>query len=626
MTEERRRRRLASSRIMESPGRLRAASPVEDLLGVLVAHECTVDTLCRYLRACRLYDALALLKDEEALEITRHPDADGAAASVALGRALRLCCEARGIPGPSYAWFYENQELPGQTSGELVVPHFGLEQEGTYHCAVSQRGRVPCTLHSREVEATVAPVPPRIVLQPERTVFKLCSTEAALECRAEGHPRPCYQWFRDNTVLDGCTSAVLKIPFVSDRDEGEYKCLVRNVAGDVYSEKCILKTYKPCPPIPGQKDLPDVPKVSVKVALLIGNRSYAHQPLRTPWQDVKTLAQILRTKGFMVIALKDLTLVEMRGALRLFCSLLRKAAYGVFYFAGHGFERSHKYMMPVDATEHRCGSCLSEKEVAHCAQQRQPHLVMLVPDMCLSRVKLTDRHAEPEDFEFSGDKNLLIACATTSGHKAFDGEANGEYVTYLKQCLPWDMPIHDVLRYVCSVMPGKQSPLNISNLAGSHVLSVPAEGDPEVEAEYRRVTGAGTPLCVHFPAAAVRSAVTCHPLDECFHNALELVFHDVDVARWDVRCELLSFKELDIEHVEGAPFHITVIHNLQKAKLYSKSELSLRVTVNLFERKSNTCVGNTILDLGYPLITSANLWLEAPTCVCRKCEKRRGAK
>ena len=66
-----------------------------------------------------------------------------------------------------------------------------------------------------------------------------------------------------------------------------------------------------------------------KVALLIGNDVYCNlSNLKSPRNDVVTIAQILKEIGFKVITLHNLTLHEMRGALKIFCSLVPEGGYG----------------------------------------------------------------------------------------------------------------------------------------------------------------------------------------------------------------------------------------------------------------------------------------------------------
>jgi hypothetical protein len=66
-----------------------------------------------------------------------------------------------------------------------------------------------------------------------------------------------------------------------------------------------------------------------KVALLIGNDKYTElSDLNTPSNDVATIAAILKDIGFKVLALHNLTLNEMRNAVREFCQLLPEGGYG----------------------------------------------------------------------------------------------------------------------------------------------------------------------------------------------------------------------------------------------------------------------------------------------------------
>jgi uncharacterized caspase-like protein len=68
------------------------------------------------------------------------------------------------------------------------------------------------------------------------------------------------------------------------------------------------------------------------VALLIGNDTYTDlSDLNTPSNDVATIASILNDIGFKVIALHNLTLSEMRNAVREFCQLLPQKGYGRIY-------------------------------------------------------------------------------------------------------------------------------------------------------------------------------------------------------------------------------------------------------------------------------------------------------
>lgn len=71
--------------------------------------------------------------------------------------------------------------------------------------------------------------------------------------------------------------------------------------------------------------------VTGKVALLIANEQYSVREfdnLYTPCNDVQALSEVLTTLGFKVIALHNLTKIEMKNALQTFSDLLEKGSYG----------------------------------------------------------------------------------------------------------------------------------------------------------------------------------------------------------------------------------------------------------------------------------------------------------
>ncbi|EDO37454.1 predicted protein [Nematostella vectensis] len=125
-----------------------------------------------------------------------------------------------------------------------------------------------------------------------------------------------------------------------------------------------------------------------KVALLIGNKDYKMaQHLNTlfhPLNDVCDLAGVLRSIGFKVVSLVNLTLKEMEFALDEFYKLLVKGTYALFYFAGHGFEiNGQGYLMPIDATErYHPQENLPAWKVLETMQNSEAKLNIIVLDCC----------------------------------------------------------------------------------------------------------------------------------------------------------------------------------------------------------------------------------------------------
>lgn len=53
---------------------------------------------------------------------------------------------------------------------------------------------------------------PVVIQQQPPTFLEIKENEDfIIKCMAHGHPKPCYQWFRDNTMLEGETSNVLHV-------------------------------------------------------------------------------------------------------------------------------------------------------------------------------------------------------------------------------------------------------------------------------------------------------------------------------------------------------------------------------------------------------------------------------
>ncbi|MGO4716581.1 caspase family protein [Bradyrhizobium sp. 2TAF24] len=89
-----------------------------------------------------------------------------------------------------------------------------------------------------------------------------------------------------------------------------------------------------------------------RVALVIGMSKYSHvEQLANPENDANAVAGLLRKAGFDTVdARRDLTIAEMRRAVREFAETARDADIAVIYYAGHGIEvDGANYLIPIDA-------------------------------------------------------------------------------------------------------------------------------------------------------------------------------------------------------------------------------------------------------------------------------------
>ena len=86
-----------------------------------------------------------------------------------------------------------------------------------------------------------------------------------------------------------------------------------------------------------------------RIALVIGNASYARMPLQNPVRDSRLIATALGDLGFQVRHLENAKLADMLEAMRLFLLQASGSQVRVVYFAGHGTQfKGKNYLVPVD--------------------------------------------------------------------------------------------------------------------------------------------------------------------------------------------------------------------------------------------------------------------------------------
>src|ERR1041385_8241057 len=87
-----------------------------------------------------------------------------------------------------------------------------------------------------------------------------------------------------------------------------------------------------------------------RVALVIGNSSYAEAPLKNPVNDARAVAKALREQGFDVILKENAGKQSLESSVADFGEKLNEGATGLFYYAGHGMQvNGRNYLIPVDA-------------------------------------------------------------------------------------------------------------------------------------------------------------------------------------------------------------------------------------------------------------------------------------
>jgi uncharacterized caspase-like protein len=232
-----------------------------------------------------------------------------------------------------------------------------------------------------------------------------------------------------------------------------------------------------------------------RVALVIGNSDYKNVPrLTNPANDATLVAAMFNKAGFdSVVTKTDLSVAEMRKALREFGSKTRDADVAVIYYAGHGIElEGNNYLIPTDATLETDTDVLDEtlpldRVLFAIEPARQLRLVIL--DACRDNpfAKTMKRTVASRGIGRGLAKvepnspNTMIAFAAKAGSTASDGDSkNSPFATALVSHLPkpgldlrkaFGFIRDDVLKDTSY----KQEPYTYGSLGGDDVPLVPAK-------------------------------------------------------------------------------------------------------------------------------------------------------
>ncbi|XP_023143566.2 mucosa-associated lymphoid tissue lymphoma translocation protein 1 [Amphiprion ocellaris] len=366
--------------------------------------------------------------------IVQHP----VCVCVPVNHKVTLGVRAEGTGVLSYQWFSENEkEVPGGTQADLT---FRAQNTQRYVCRVNDQ--FYNYVFSEWVKVKVLDIDksglpahwqgePHIAINPKPQTIRH-GAKLTLRCAAFGIPAPHYQWYRNGQPLQDKTSDVLQIDHATADHAGSYLCSISNVLEERWTEPVDVDTVQP------QQLIPTAPTATDKVALLIGNLNYSHHPgLMAPIMDVHELGNLLQQLGFRIVSLLDLTREEMLAAIDKFIELLDRGVYGLFYYAGHGYEHAGKnYLVAVDAPQpYRTENCVCVQRVMRSMQEKQTALSVILLDTCR---KWYNQDCIPSVIMPLGPSgNTVYGYATCEDAEAFEvqdgGKSTGIFTKYLNK-------------------------------------------------------------------------------------------------------------------------------------------------------------------------------------------------
>jgi hypothetical protein len=166
--------------------------------------------------------------------------------------------------------------------------------------------------------------------------------------------------------------------------------------------------------------------VEQRVALVIGNAAYRHEPLDNPVHDARLVAAALQQAGFDVTRAENLDRNGLLGALRAFGARLNDDTVAVLYYAGHGLQlRDRNYLIPTDA------EIRSEDEIALAGID----LSFILGRMSAARSRV----------------NIVVLDACRNN--PFAQASTGKVSSALQGLAPMDAPVGTLLAYATA--PGK---------------------------------------------------------------------------------------------------------------------------------------------------------------------------
>ena len=162
-----------------------------------------------------------------------------------------------------------------------------------------------------------------------------------------------------------------------------------------------------------------------RFALIIGNSDYDSMSLRNPVNDARLISDSLKSVGFQTTVKENLTLAEMKTAIRNFVAQMPSGGVGLFYYAGHGIQLGGRnFLIPTDFDA-------AESDVAKQSLEVDELLKTITGKSGLNIIILDACRNAPEGFTASNKQGLaeirnapigtFIAFSTAPGKTAKDG-------------------------------------------------------------------------------------------------------------------------------------------------------------------------------------------------------------
>lgn len=370
---------------------------------------------------------------------------------------------------------------------------------------------------------------------------------------------------------------------------------------------------------------------SNRVALVIGNSKYKINPLENPGNDARDISSALKELGFDVTPKFDLSLNQMKQAVREFRQKLRNDSVGLLFYAGHGIQvKGENYLIPVDA------NISSEETVEYEALNAgwilaemlsaRNKINILILDACrdnpFSYFRSSSRGLAPMVAPEDAPSGLFIAYATAPNSVARDGGNLGHGV-YTQEILnniktpglTVEVLFKRVRRAVSNRTQSKQVPWESTNLSDDFYF-----------VEEAKVIANPSPIDLSSRPTPKPSATQVQPvmgrevhanldvsvgkihffLHKCTYQKLEVICYFQITNLGPSKGILIQASEIEIEDTNGHKYASEKLTNEDEERnvhpfLRGSIFLSFNALFNKTSRISINFKVKTLLPANYPL-------------------------
>jgi hypothetical protein len=234
------------------------------------------------------------------------------------------------------------------------------------------------------------------------------------------------------------------------------------------------------------------PQAETRIALVIGNGSYANVPLKNPVNDAQDLARALTGLGFSVSLLTDADLPAMSRAVRDFGNAIKRPdAVALFYYSGHGLQyRGANYLIPaksdIQDPDELSFSAVNADLVYAKMESSGDKTNIVILDACRNNPFPGAERASERGLAVVGaaPPQSLIVYSTAPGKTAQDGQGrNGVFTAALlahlgDPNLDAELMVRRVRDDVIAATGGAQVPWQNSSITGSGFRFSTREPEP----------------------------------------------------------------------------------------------------------------------------------------------------